>query len=601
MSARTLDVRTPGRQALLIGPLQGILARRGIYFMYNTGVRFFILSLAIFCAIPAIAFGAETTFFGSIVPDCPMYGGTADVCRACDLVKLADNIIKFFVVLSVLVASLLFAWAGFLYVTAASSKSNLDQAKNIFFNVLIGLVLVLAAWLIVDLLLRAISRQSLNVLTQIQCVDYKNTVGGAQQPSNDNVVQSGQSVQNPATTQGAAYNPPTGSCANTSQQLASRADIQETSNCNPAQRVANYGAGDSTISKIQNNYGQVIGQCANEQGIPSSVLVSISRLECSGASTCKDPANTGTACQRGGYGATGVSCSAVRSYCKGSTNAACNGVSTLSDSALVQRIQENPGLSFCATARSMKGAYSRYGDWGLAAASYNGAGGLAPSKDCKGYMVMQCPVATGNSPFPYCNVTCAYYDVFNDTAKKAGGLSSAQKVQIKFGSESKLHGTVMNLAQYFGIATAFAVASTDVTASGGGSEVKVQDFTAAGDVVALEDPYTGEQYYSLGSQPSDGAAIITKAAPTLPTAESRGFEILYFPQQGTFAAFIFKEPIGEVRKALKVDLEKRLGLAGTDLCKVTIDLRVSPYTNPIYAGKPLGLPGCNGSQEFPGD
>jgi len=70
----------------------------------------------------------------------------------------------------------------------------------------------------------------------------------------------------------------------------------------------------------------------------------------------------------------------------------------------------------------MKNDYSQYGNWSYAADDYNGgSGALAPSNSCPGYLVLQCPVASGSSQFPYCNVTCAYNDVFTNYMNAAGG------------------------------------------------------------------------------------------------------------------------------------------------------------------------------------
>ncbi len=130
--------------------------------------------LGILFLTPLIALAGDTSFVGQIVPECP-----DSICRACDLVTLADNLLRFFVALSVFVASLMFAYAGFLYVTASANKNNLETAKKIFWNVFLGFIFILTAWLIVDISLRVLTGNSLNVMTQIQCVDFEATAGGA--------------------------------------------------------------------------------------------------------------------------------------------------------------------------------------------------------------------------------------------------------------------------------------------------------------------------------------------------------------------------------------------------------------------------------------
>jgi hypothetical protein len=110
-------------------------------------------------------------FLGPIVPACAGIGtkGTA-ICQACDLVQLAENILRAMVTLSVFAASIMFAYAGFLYVSAASNPSNLESAKKIFSSTLIGIVFVVGAYLIVDLTLKVLTGSPLDAWTKIQCV-----------------------------------------------------------------------------------------------------------------------------------------------------------------------------------------------------------------------------------------------------------------------------------------------------------------------------------------------------------------------------------------------------------------------------------------------
>jgi hypothetical protein len=75
-------------------------------------------------------------------------------CTICDLQQLAQRIINWFVVILVMVAALLFVNAGVLYVTAPSNPGNISRAHRIFTNTLIGILLILAAWLLIDFIMR---------------------------------------------------------------------------------------------------------------------------------------------------------------------------------------------------------------------------------------------------------------------------------------------------------------------------------------------------------------------------------------------------------------------------------------------------------------
>ena len=74
-------------------------------------------------------------------------------CNACHLVALAQDIINFGVYLVVFVATLAIVWAGFLYITAGGNPGKVEAAHKIFATVITGLIIVLGAWLLVDLLL----------------------------------------------------------------------------------------------------------------------------------------------------------------------------------------------------------------------------------------------------------------------------------------------------------------------------------------------------------------------------------------------------------------------------------------------------------------
>ncbi len=75
-------------------------------------------------------------------------------CSICDLALLIQNLINFMVYLGVVGSALLFAYAGWLWLTSAERHEVRSQAKKVFTNVAIGLVIVLGGWIIVDTLLK---------------------------------------------------------------------------------------------------------------------------------------------------------------------------------------------------------------------------------------------------------------------------------------------------------------------------------------------------------------------------------------------------------------------------------------------------------------
>lgn len=82
----------------------------------------------------------------------PCYGD--DECTVCDVVELGQNIINFFVIFSVIVAALLFVNAGVLYVFSPANPGNISKAHRIFTNALVGLIIILTSWLVVDTVMK---------------------------------------------------------------------------------------------------------------------------------------------------------------------------------------------------------------------------------------------------------------------------------------------------------------------------------------------------------------------------------------------------------------------------------------------------------------
>ncbi len=83
------------------------------------------------------------------------------VCTFGYVILLAQNIIEFLIFkLAAPLAALVIAWAGFLYLTSASSPAQREKAKKILKNVVIGFILALAAWLIVKTLLSSLGVES---------------------------------------------------------------------------------------------------------------------------------------------------------------------------------------------------------------------------------------------------------------------------------------------------------------------------------------------------------------------------------------------------------------------------------------------------------
>lgn len=75
-------------------------------------------------------------------------------CSACDLIKMVNKIIVWLFGMIFLIFAVLMMMAGFGLVTSGGDTSAVSAAKSKFQNALIGLLIVMAAWLLVDTMVR---------------------------------------------------------------------------------------------------------------------------------------------------------------------------------------------------------------------------------------------------------------------------------------------------------------------------------------------------------------------------------------------------------------------------------------------------------------
>ncbi len=122
-------------------------------------IRSLIFSSSIIFAGAIISYlilGIDVTHAQGLVPP----PGEDGLYGSCQLVQLAQNIINFLIYISIVFATLLFMWAGVLYITSGPNPDQISKAHKIFWNVLIGLIVVLGAWLIINTILLAIVSDS---------------------------------------------------------------------------------------------------------------------------------------------------------------------------------------------------------------------------------------------------------------------------------------------------------------------------------------------------------------------------------------------------------------------------------------------------------
>jgi hypothetical protein len=99
--------------------------------------------------MPAFAFAATTDFTGPIVPT------DVQTCAAGfgGLTEIVGGALGILISLGIMIAVLVLAYGGFLLVLNPVNAENRSKARTVIFNAIIGLVLTLAAWLLVNTLL----------------------------------------------------------------------------------------------------------------------------------------------------------------------------------------------------------------------------------------------------------------------------------------------------------------------------------------------------------------------------------------------------------------------------------------------------------------
>ena len=119
---------------------------------FNLGSILATLVVLVMFLMPFVGLAQDIPGLDTTIVPCD---GGAKACGFCDLVQLSQNIISFLVGFSVIVAVLLFVYAGFLYLFSGGSEENIKKAHKLFRSVFIGFILILGAWLIIDTIMKA--------------------------------------------------------------------------------------------------------------------------------------------------------------------------------------------------------------------------------------------------------------------------------------------------------------------------------------------------------------------------------------------------------------------------------------------------------------
>jgi len=91
-----------------------------------------------------------------VVSDGGSYFEYTGECDVCDFQRLLQRILSFLIAVMTAVAALLFANAGVLYVTSPANPAAVSKAHKIFMNTLVGVLIILSAYLLIDFGMKAL-------------------------------------------------------------------------------------------------------------------------------------------------------------------------------------------------------------------------------------------------------------------------------------------------------------------------------------------------------------------------------------------------------------------------------------------------------------
>jgi|GEM_PF-900499 len=139
-------------------------------------MRRFLIATFVFAifVIPVLGF-AQPPETGGIVP----CDGVIEQCQACHFIQLGNNLLRWIIGIMASIIALVFVFGGLKMVMSAGDTHAVSEARGMMTNAIVGFVILLAAWLIVDTVLKVIvnkndqgvnQRIGVGMWNKIECV-----------------------------------------------------------------------------------------------------------------------------------------------------------------------------------------------------------------------------------------------------------------------------------------------------------------------------------------------------------------------------------------------------------------------------------------------
>jgi hypothetical protein len=109
-----------------------------------------------FSIFPIVSFAQTQNTFSGIVPNCGSALDPNGECNFNSVVDTARTVANEIFIIGMALAPIILAYVGYLLVTSGDKPDKRSQAKKIAWNVVIGIVIMMLAWLFVTLILNGL-------------------------------------------------------------------------------------------------------------------------------------------------------------------------------------------------------------------------------------------------------------------------------------------------------------------------------------------------------------------------------------------------------------------------------------------------------------
>lgn len=115
----------------------------------------------------------------------PCGGEGEPACQMCYVVELVNRVISWLVLILGTIAAIIIVYAGFKLVTSGGNRHAKEDAKSMISNMIIGYVIVLAGWLLIDTGMRTLlldGETRLGMWNELSCMAQPNPAAGTFTP-----------------------------------------------------------------------------------------------------------------------------------------------------------------------------------------------------------------------------------------------------------------------------------------------------------------------------------------------------------------------------------------------------------------------------------